>query len=243
VEKLRATPLQFAKYESLPHLFAIRASLLWFVNNERLALQIMQDASNKVKFKDLQLPYLRSVLMYYQYDHADRFISILEDMRSTARYQENTVHERNDQCAPRCSKDELRWGPNVISRAHRWNNRAVNLAAYAIAEDLAEDLKPAEALLPIAEEHAKKLIEAADQPENILARQEFLDTAALVIMVSEARKSTRDLNRIRDAVAIFEKSLVLEEERLSALSIRSKGDFRDIKLVRSHLVTARELLE
>jgi hypothetical protein len=237
-------PIQMSEYEGLPHIPLIGAALLWFVNNDKLALQVLETASKGLEFDDFNFQFIDAALMYYQGDEVGRFFAYLEKVRTTARRQQDIIKWRLDECSPMCSDAVREWGPQLAARARRADLRVVNLAAFAIAEEAGQGLKPAEALLPIAEEYSKKLTEAGEA-ENTLAldRPTFLDTAAFVVIVAEAKKPVQDSHNLAHAVELLERARALEEVRLSNLALRPKGELINIKLIRSHLATARELLE
>ena len=237
-------PIRMSEYEGLPHIPLIRAVLLWFINSDKLALQVLEAASKSSQFDDLTLPFINAALMYFQGDEIEHFLAKLEKVRATARRQQDIIKRRLDECSPTCSDAEREWGPQLAARAQRADLRAVNLAAFAIAEDAAQGLKPAEAMLPIAEEYSKKLTEAGEAANTAAPdRPAFLDTAALVVIVAEAKKPVQDSHNLARAVELLERARTLEEGRLSNLALRPKGELINIKLIRSHLATGRELLQ
>jgi hypothetical protein len=236
-------PLRISDYETLPHLYGARAALLWFGKNDALALKVLQGAADKWEFDDLDTPFLRATLMYYQGESVATYFSLLQRMRSIARERQRIIKDINDHCPSPCDPEVRRWTPELRERAKRSELKAINLAAYAVAEDLAQGQRDAEKLQPIAEQYAQDLKEAAKDWQSEEDRDAFLDTANFVTVVTEARKLERDRRKIEDAVREIEKIVAREETRVSSMPFRDRADYWGLRDYRAHLAAGRGLID
>ena len=180
--------------------------LLAFVDNDRLALEVAKEAERK-DFKDFYTPLILASLMYFKGDSVKEFYEILNRVRLLARERQDVIKRVIDACARPCVTQEL--ASRLRVRARRMELTAMNNIAYAVAADVAEGRKEAEALLPIAVEYADDLREA-DKKDPEASDDTFLDTAAFVTIVAEAhraRSKMTNLNKkkIEEAITLLEK--------------------------------------
>src|SRR5262249_41847544 len=150
-------------YEQVPHLDVARALLLSFVHHEKLAMEVLEKAGSK-KLKDFNAPFLLATLMYVQGDNVFDFLAILEGMISTAREQQELITRIRDRCSNHCDADVLTWAPKLMNRAKKAEHLAMNLVAYATAQDVAKGIELSEPLLPLAEEYGDIIKKAAKNP-------------------------------------------------------------------------------
>ena len=162
------------EFENVPSLHFARAALLLFVNNDRLAMQVLQDVRDKSaddeRLKDINSFYLLAVLMFYQGDSVDKFLHILEDTRLLARERQDLIKRVNERCSEGCKQElkenQAKWTVELRNRAEAAEVQAMNLTAYATADDLAQGLQSAEPLQPIAEEFADWIKEKVSKPKQ-----------------------------------------------------------------------------
>jgi hypothetical protein len=241
-------------YKDLPHLHVARAALLWFVNDDNLAIRVLQDAvkleTERKAFKEFQAPRLLATLMYYQGDGVEQFAPILEGMKTTAQERQELIARVESRCISPCDRSkDLKDKDELRNRARHAEFTAMNNLAYAIAEDLAQELRAAEALTPTALDYAEIISEAMKSEKDKFTAEErdgMLDTTAFVTIVTEARRSRSyaiDKNKIRNTVAVLEKLVNHEEERVRVRNLRLKLELQSLHTLREHLNSARALLE
>jgi hypothetical protein len=190
--------------------------------------------------------------MYFQEDGVEKFAEILEHMKITAQERQQLIARVDDRCAPPCDRGkDLKDKDELMKRARNVELNAMNNLAYAIAEDLARELKAAEPFMPIAEEYAQILSEAMksekDRQNEFVApnRYDFLDTAAFVTIVTEAKRKSNviDRKKVEDAINVLEKVVSREEVRINGLNQRQKYQYESLNIYRAHLTSARGLLQ
>jgi hypothetical protein len=232
-------------YRNMPHLYAAMAYLLLFVNNDGLALTTMRKARASLEFDDYTVPSLTAAFMYYSGDSADRYMDLLEKMRETSQTQRSEIKKATDRCpASGCMGSVKEWAPILLERTRVADITAMNIIAYGVAQDLAEGVKSSQTYQPLAEAYAEELTKAANTfPNDPIFGDSLLDTAAFVLIVTEAQKDTRNADKIKDAIAKLEKAAARQVRLLDTKSVRAKSDYATLKLIQSHITAARELLD
>jgi hypothetical protein len=124
---------RYTDYKNLPHLFAAMSYLLMFVNNDGLALELMQKVQDGWDFDDFKAPYVRATLMYYRGDGVDRYVKLLEKMRATAQRHKEVIKRVNDRCGGSCTDEIKKWGPILTRRARIYDLLAMNIISYGVA--------------------------------------------------------------------------------------------------------------
>src|SRR5262249_48592612 len=144
------------------------------------------------------MPFFIALFMYYSGDSADRYMVFLDEIRATARNRLKEIKTTTDRCPNSgCFGDVKEWAPKLVDHARLAEVSAMNLAAYGIAQDVADGIKSSQAHLPTAEANAEELVKRAAQLEDQEYADSILDTAAFVSLVAEAQKNTRGYEKIR----------------------------------------------
>jgi hypothetical protein len=232
-------------FSDLPHLFVSRAFLLLFVGNDELALRELQKARHSWKMDDLYSGYLMGRVSYYRGEPIDQYVETLEKMKTVAKDRQEVIRKVTAACGAKCSVDVQQWEPMLIAGLRRAEHVALNFIAYGIAQDLAQELKQAEPLRPIAEDYAsqlKKYVESAAALDEV-ERDSMLDTAAFVTIVSQAARKERDQKVLKDAVDTLA-ALVARAEQRAAKETGTKKTVRlALKEMRAHFASGKSLLE
>jgi hypothetical protein len=249
--EVSSAPLS-TEYDLVPHLDVARAFLLLFVNHDPLGREVLRDASKK-EFKDFNTPRQLAALMYYSGDSIGQYYDLLAGLKSLARERIETINRVSAACAQSC--DELKgWAQKLKARSEDAELIATNNIAYGIASDVSERNPEAEEMLPIADDCIQRLkksaaLKEADPDLKDENSRNLLDTIAYVTIVSEWQKAkTDDLDKtkVRETIAILEKLIAWEERQLDEARKKSKAgsvDYSNLKTLRAHLSSAKELLE
>lgn len=230
-------------FRDLPHLFVSRAFLLLFVGNDELALRELQKAQRDWKMDDIYSGYLMGRVSYYQGRPSEQYVETLEKMKTVAKDRREVIRTVTEACGAKCSADVQQWGPMLRKDYRRKENIALNFIAYGIAQDLAQELKPAEPRRPIAEDYAsqlKKYVESEAEGVEV-ERDAMLDTAAFVTIASQAGREKRDQKAIKDAVDTLATLVARAEQR--AAKETNKGARLTLKEMRGHFASGKSLLE
>jgi hypothetical protein len=234
-----------SEFKTLPHLFTAMAVLFAFVKNDDVALQTLLDAEPALDFADLNEPFFKAQLMYYRHEPVSRYLGVLDRMRTVAHQREALIERVLARCGDHCSPEVKNWAPKLLQRERLGNLFAINFAAYAITSDVAEGLRSAESRFPIALQLADE-IEKLMQDDTRLKIEDkgvYLDTAAFVHIVEEARKPIRDTDHIRAIVAKLEAIVARQVGALPEAGFTSRRDAAILAIYRAHLTAARRLLE
>ena len=234
----------YTKYMRLPHLFSAMSYLLLFVNNDGLALNVMQKAQQHLEFEDLHMPRLRSAFMYYRGDDAARYLPLLENMRATALRHRQEIEALTARCTPSGCPDGVKtWGPPLLQRARLAEVLAMNNIVYGVAQDLAAGVASAEPFQPVAEDYAEKLAKAAEDAVFEDYRAAFLDTAAFITIVAEARRPSPDAARLGKAITTLRRLIAHQERRIATGAEPGRSGYATLKELRAHLASARGLTD
>jgi hypothetical protein len=231
-------------FSDLPHLFVSRAFLLLFVGNDELALRELQKAQRDWKMDDIYSGYLMGRVSYYQGRPIEQYVETLEKMKTVAKDRQEVIRAVTEACGgAKCSEDVQQWGPMLMKEFRRAENIALNFIAYGIAQDLAQELKPAEPLRPIAEDYASQLKKYAESAvEGVeVERDAMLDTAAFVTIASQAGREKRDQKAIKDAVDTLATLVARAEQR--AAKETNKTARLALREIRAHFASGKSLLE
>jgi hypothetical protein len=232
-------------FSDLPHLFVSRAFLLLFVGNDELALRELQKARHGWKMDDVYSGYLMGRVSYYRGEPIDQYVETLEKMKTVAKDRQEVIRTVAAACGAKCSADVQQWGPMLTAGLRRAEHVAINFIAYGIAQDLAQGLKQAEPLRPIAEDYAsqlKKYVESAPVLDEV-ERDGMLDTAAFVTIVSQAGRKERDQKALKDAVDTLATLVARAEQRASKETGTKKTVRLALKEMRAHFGSGKSLLE
>jgi hypothetical protein len=245
-----SSALLSTEYDLVPHLDVARAFLLLFVNHDPLGREVLRDASKK-EYKDLNTPRQLASLMYFSGDSVAQYYDLLAELKSLARERIGTINRVSAACVQSC--DELKsWAQKLKGRPEAAELIATNDIAYGIASDVSEKNPEAEAMLPIAEDAIQRLKKSLNEANPDLEDETtrgYLDTIAYVTIVSEAQKAKTgplDRTKVGETIGILEKLIAREKLQLSEARKKSKAgtvDYSNLKTLRAHLSSAKELLE
>src|SRR4029077_19542254 len=125
---------------------------------------------------------------------------------------------------------------------------AMNSIAYGIAQDLASRITSAEALEPVAQEYAEELANDRKKGKGIdeNEKDDTHDTIAFVSLVIEGRKSSRDMTKIKNAIATLKLVIAHQEHSMkdphqNPEHVVSKNRRTILNNARAHLSSAQEL--
>jgi hypothetical protein len=182
---------------------------------------------------------------YYRGEPIDQYVETLEKMKTVAKDRQEVIRTVAAACGAKCSADVQQWGPMLTAGLRRAEHVAINFIAYGIAQDLAQGLKQAEPLRPIAEDYAsqlKKYVESAPVLDEV-ERDGMLDTAAFVTIVSQAGRKERDQKALKDAVDTLATLVARAEQRASKETGTKKTVRLALKEMRAHFGSGKSLLE
>jgi hypothetical protein len=228
-------------FSDLPHLFVSRAFLLLFVGNDELALRELQKAQHDWKMDDIYSGYLMGRVSYYQGRPIEQYVDTLENMKTVAKDRQEVIRTVTAACGTKCSADVQQWGPMLTEKFRRNEYIALNFIAYGIAQDLAQELKQAEARRSIAEDYASQLKKYVESATDAAERDSMLDTAAFVTIASQAGREERDQKAIKDAVDTLATLVARAEQR--AAKETNKEVRLTLKEMRAHFASGKSLLE
>jgi hypothetical protein len=213
LQKLKALakeipPYTQKEYASLPQLYVATAGLLLFVNSDELALKMLERAKPDPEFHDYTLPFLHSKIMYFFGEPVESYKPFLDQMIQTADETLFLTEKVKSRCpslgCDSATDDNFKQNFKLLQlRAQRTKRIAMNSIAYGIAQDLASRITSAEALEPVAQEYAEELADAIKKGTGIdeNEKDDTHDTIAFVSLVIEGRKSSRDMTKIKNAIA------------------------------------------
>lgn len=236
---------QHQDFSELPHFFVARAFLLLFVGNDELALRELQKARHGWKMDDVISGYLMGRVSYFQGEPIDRYIDTLEKMKRVVKDRQGVIRAVTAKCGATCSTHVKEWEPLLMAALRRAEFIALNFIAYGIAQDLAQGMKHAEPLLPIAEDYAIQLKKYIDSGSNLSEeeRDNILDTAAFVTIVSQVGRKERDQKTIKEAVKTLDALVARAEQREARETGKKKTVRLALKEMRSHHASGKALLE
>jgi hypothetical protein len=263
LQKLKALaqeipPYTQKEYASLPQLYVATASLLLFVNSDELALKMLEQARPDREFHDYTLPFLHSKIMYFVGEPVESYKPFLDQMIQTAGETVSLIKKVKSRCSPSgCDSATNESFEALQLRAQRSKRVAMNSIAYGIAQDLASRITSADALEPVAQEYAEQLVDAVKKGEGIgdeNEKDDTNDTIAFVSLVIEGRKATRDMAKVKNAIANLKLIIAHQEQSMkdSQKSMKnpqnpehvvSKSRRTILNTARAHLSSAQELLE
>jgi hypothetical protein len=263
LQKLKALaqeipPYTQKEYANLPQLYVATASLLLFVHSDELALKMLEQARPDPAFHDYTLPFLHSKIMFFFGEPVESYKPFLDQMIHTANETLSLIQRVKDRCSPSGCDSETNDSFRTLQlRAQRSKRVAMNSIAYGIAQDLASRITSAEALEPVAQEYADELVKAVKKGEGIADENEkddTNDTIAFVTLVIEGRNSTRNMTKIRNAIASLKLIIAHQEQSMkdpqklmkdpqNPEHVVSKSRRTILNTARAHLSSAQELLE
>ena len=232
-------------YKNVSPLYVAALHFMTFETDGDTALRILQKVEKRPDFlKDYSFLWLAAKLSYVQGRPGDIGISYfgyLEEMRRVARQRQDKIAELKQICSITKCAEELRlWIERLSIRERRAELLAMNSSAYYVAEDLARDLKSAASYQAKAKQYAEEIHKAIKNKEVTGDKYNFLDTYAYATMVLEARKSNPDVNKFKKMAEILEEVVESYEIAYKDTPV-DKFDLTELKIVRAHLASAREL--
>jgi hypothetical protein len=256
LQKLKALakeipPYTQKEYASLPQLYVATASLLLFVSSDELALKMLERAKPDPEFHDYTLAFLHSKIMYFFGEPVESYKPFLDQMIQTADETLSLTEKVKGRCPSLgCGTATDENFKPLQLRAQRTKRIAMNSIAYGIAQDLASRITSAEALEPVAQEYAEELAKAVKKGTGIdeTEKDDTNDTIAFVSLVVEGRKSSRDMTKIKNAIATLKLVIAHQEQSMkdphqNPEHVVSKNRRTILNNARAHLSSAQELLE
>ncbi len=235
--------------KAVPYLYVAAVLMAAFMKYDDLTEKIIEFSINSVKVKDYELLYYAAYLGYY-YNNSSltTVLKYLQELRMTAAKHRETIEKARVRCAGHlCDRRRLRLIDDLYKREQAAEHRAINDIAYYIADNLARGVGAAERYRHLAEEYANTLylLINSDKLSNSdeYVKYEFLDTYAYVNIALESRMRTPDSEKIRKMRDHLERVISYFEAAESRGEILDKTDQYNLALARSHLASARELIE
>lgn len=233
-------------FHDMPYLYAGAAYLFSFMGDNDAAASLLRRVTPE--FKDYVFLSRAGQLLYYQGAPVSFSIPYLEEMRDTAHEHLEIIRRMEARCKnePCEQKDEVMSAIDALRKREREAElKAMNAIAYVIAEDLARGIASAEPFRAIADDHAEKIYDAVQKGEYDDEKDSLTDTYAYVSLVLESRKSTPDIERLRELIRIFERVAESQERSIQA-SLRdrtpvSTADLTYVRITRGHLAAAHDL--
>jgi hypothetical protein len=215
---------------------------------------MLEQAKPDPEFHDYTLPFLHSKIMYFFGEPVESYKPFLEQMIRTAHETLTLIEKVKSRClSSGCDKVTDESFMALQARAQRSRRVAINSIAYGIAQDLASRITSAEALEPVAQEYAAELADAVKKHEGIGDENEIdetNDTIAFVSLVIEGRKASRDMAKVKHAIAKLKLVIAHQEQSIKESQdpenpghVVSKSRRTILNTARAHLSSARELLE
>ena len=233
-------------HKNSPALYVAALHFMAFLADSDTALRILQKVENRPSFQqDYSFLWLAAKLSYFQgkpVDVGDSYFRYLEQWRNTARQRQSTIASSKRQCAIVKCADEFR---TLIGQLGRRERRAellaMNGSAYFVAEDLARGIRSAVSYEAIVKEYAEEIRLAVKKKGFPDEKNNFLDTYAYVTMVIEARRANPSRDKFKKMAEILENVVQTMEKEQRGQEVINKLDLNELKIVRAHLASAREL--
>jgi hypothetical protein len=230
-----------AAYADLPYLYVAAAKLMRFVNDTDIALQILENASAKVNWKDYRFNSLIAEYGYHQGRPAYLTARPLEKMRDMAVQRRRKLANH---CAlmPLCDTMKLSIIAELQKRDRLAEVSAMNNLVYRIAEDQARGVSSAKDLHGTVLKYVVELKAISEKNDDGFAEGELSaikDTFAYATIVMEAQKTRPDVKIFKDMARVFQD--VLDALDKTPEASRNRAFYVEQGIVRTHLRSAIEL--